>query len=30
MDMYDEGWRSGLSKLRAFLRPKETTDAQSQ
>jgi uncharacterized protein YndB with AHSA1/START domain len=30
VDMYDEGWRSGLDKLRAFLRPKETTDAQSQ
>ncbi|MGN6168289.1 MAG: SRPBCC family protein [Solirubrobacteraceae bacterium] len=30
VDMYDEGWRSGLDKLRAFLRRKETTDAQSQ
>ena len=30
VDMYDEGWRSGLDKLRAFLRPKETIDAQSQ
>ena len=30
VDMYDEGWRSGLSKLRAFLRSKETTDAQRQ
>jgi uncharacterized protein YndB with AHSA1/START domain len=30
VDMYDEGWRSGLDKLRAFLRPKETTDAQSK
>jgi uncharacterized protein YndB with AHSA1/START domain len=30
VDMYDEGWRSGLDKLRVFLRPKETTDAQSQ
>ena len=30
VDMYDEGWRSGLDKLRAFLRHKETTDAQSQ
>jgi uncharacterized protein YndB with AHSA1/START domain len=30
VDMYDEGWRSGLVKLRAFLRPEETTDAQSQ
>ncbi|MBV8947834.1 MAG: SRPBCC domain-containing protein [Solirubrobacterales bacterium] len=28
VDMYDEGWRSGLSKLRAFLRAKETTGAQ--
>jgi hypothetical protein len=27
VDMYDEGWRSGLEKLRAFLRPKETADA---
>ena len=27
VDMYDEGWRSGLYKLRAFLRPKEKTDA---
>jgi len=30
VDMYDEGWRSGLDKLRAFLRPEETTDAQRQ
>ena len=30
VDMYDEGWRSGLDKLRAFLRPTETTNAQSQ
>ena len=29
-DMYDEGWRSGLDKLRAFLRQTETTDAQRQ
>jgi uncharacterized protein YndB with AHSA1/START domain len=27
VDMYDEGWRSGLDKLRNFLRPKETADA---
>ena len=27
VDMYDEGWRSGLEKLRAFLRPRELTDA---
>lgn len=27
VDMYDEGWRSGLEKLRAFLLSKETTDA---
>lgn len=26
VDMYDEGWRSGLEKLRAFLLSKETTD----
>ena len=30
VDMYDEGWRSGLDKLRAFLRPKERTDAKRQ
>src|SRR5947209_10768500 len=30
VDPYDEGWRSGLDKLRVFLGPKETTDAQSQ
>jgi uncharacterized protein YndB with AHSA1/START domain len=30
VEMYDEGWRSGLEKLRAFLRSKEPTDAQSQ
>jgi uncharacterized protein YndB with AHSA1/START domain len=30
VDMYDEGWQSGLEKLRAFLREKETTDAQSE
>jgi len=30
VDVYDEGWRSGLSKLRAFLQSKETTDAQRQ
>jgi uncharacterized protein YndB with AHSA1/START domain len=30
VDMYDEGWRSGLDKLRAFLRSEEVTDAQSQ
>lgn len=30
VDMYDEGWRSGLEKLRAFLRSEEVTDAQSQ
>ena len=29
VDMYDQGWRSGLKKLRAFLQPKETTDAES-
>ena len=29
VDMYDQGWRSGLEKLRAFLQPKETTDAES-
>jgi uncharacterized protein YndB with AHSA1/START domain len=28
VDMYDEGWRSGLEKLRAFLRPTEAADAQ--
>jgi uncharacterized protein YndB with AHSA1/START domain len=27
VDMYDEGWRSGLDKLRAFLRAREPTDA---
>jgi uncharacterized protein YndB with AHSA1/START domain len=27
VEMYDEGWRSGLEKLRAFLRPTELTDA---
>jgi uncharacterized protein YndB with AHSA1/START domain len=30
VDMYDDGWRSGFSKLRAFLRPKEMTDAERQ
>lgn len=30
VDMYDEGWRSGLDKLRAFLRAKDTPDAKSQ
>jgi uncharacterized protein YndB with AHSA1/START domain len=30
VDMYDEGWRSGLEKLRAFLRSKEMTDAARQ
>ena len=30
VEMYDEGWRSGLSKLRAFLLSKEATDAQRQ
>jgi uncharacterized protein YndB with AHSA1/START domain len=25
--MYDEGWRSGLEKLRVFLRSQESTDA---
>jgi uncharacterized protein YndB with AHSA1/START domain len=30
VEMYDEGWRSGLFKLRSFLRQKETTDAQRQ
>ena len=30
VDMYHEGWRGGLDKLRAFLRPRETTDAQRQ
>lgn len=29
VDMYDEGWRSGLQKLRAFLLPEERTDGQS-
>ena len=29
VDMYDEGWRSGLEKLRGFLQPEESTDAQS-
>lgn len=28
VDMYDEGWRSGLDKLHAFLRPTERTDAK--
>jgi uncharacterized protein YndB with AHSA1/START domain len=28
VEMYDEGWRSGLDKLRAFLRAKETSDAE--
>ena len=28
--MYDEGWRSGLDKLREFLQPKERTDAKRQ
>jgi uncharacterized protein YndB with AHSA1/START domain len=28
VEMYHEGWRSGLSKLRSFLQPKETSDAQ--
>ena len=28
VDMYDQGWRSGLDKLRAFLRSKERTDAK--
>ena len=27
VEMYDEGWRSGLNKLRALLRPQEETDA---
>jgi uncharacterized protein YndB with AHSA1/START domain len=30
VDMYDEGWQCGLEKHRAFLREKETTDAQSE
>ena len=30
VEMYDEGWRSGLSKLRSFLRVIDTTDAQRQ
>ena len=30
VDMYDEGWRSGLDKLRTFLRPKERTNAKRQ
>ena len=30
VDMYDEGWRSGLDKLRGFLRAKEDTDAERQ
>jgi uncharacterized protein YndB with AHSA1/START domain len=30
VDMYDEGWRSGLEKLRASLRPKERTNAKRQ
>jgi uncharacterized protein YndB with AHSA1/START domain len=28
VEMYDEGWRSGLDKLRAFLRAKETGNAE--
>jgi uncharacterized protein YndB with AHSA1/START domain len=28
VEMYDEGWRSGLDKLRAFLRAKETSNAE--
>lgn len=28
VEMYDEGWRSGLDKLRALLQAKEITDAQ--
>jgi uncharacterized protein YndB with AHSA1/START domain len=27
VEMYDEGWRSGLEKLRTFLRDKEMSDA---
>ena len=30
VEMYDEGCRSGLSKLRVFLRPNETPDARRQ
>jgi uncharacterized protein YndB with AHSA1/START domain len=28
VEMYDEGWRSGLDKLRGFLRAKETSNAE--
>jgi uncharacterized protein YndB with AHSA1/START domain len=28
VEMYDEGWRSGLDKLRAFLRAQETRNAE--
>jgi uncharacterized protein YndB with AHSA1/START domain len=30
VEMYDEGWRSGLDKLRAFLRTEEISNAQRQ
>ena len=30
VDMYDEGWRSGLDKLRGFLRPKEKINANRE
>ena len=30
VEMYDDGGRSGLSKLRAFLQSKETSDAQRE
>lgn len=30
VEMYDEGWRSGLNKLRALLRPQEETDANRE
>ena len=28
VEMYDEGWRSGLDKLRAFLQARETSNAE--
>jgi len=30
VEMYDRGWRSGLDKLRTFLRAREASDAQRQ
>ena len=30
VDMYDEGWRSGLDKLRGFLRPEEKINANRE